>query len=372
MRRRSSGRGALLGVVVGLVLLCGCQPPTEIELTPGERSELIRRSEDLLLRAAESEYDDVRVHALEALVEVAPRLALPQFRGATEHEKAVVRYAGLVSLGRLGDAESLPWVRARLNDPDPHVRLAAAFAALRCGVEDERGRCAWTLATALSSDPSPDLRADAAYLIGQLGEQRAIRRLRRAVRYDESQKVRVQAIGALAMLEAPGALQELVRYTDGDQVGRLVALQALVEIADPNTADALRGRLYGAQDDEYLVIRLIAARGLGRMGSDEGYDLAVYVLKSADRLTSRLDDDTERLNERIKLETNAALALGAIGQTRAIPLLRELAESGDPPVQVAACYAIVQVLEARDEQTAPAALHSPRGAVFSSSAASGG
>ena len=43
---------------------------------------------------------------------------------------------------------------------------------------------------------------------------------------------------------------------------------------------------------------------------------------------------------------NAALALGAIGDRRALATLRRLAEvDADPRVQVAACWAILQVLD---------------------------
>jgi len=51
----------------------------------------------------------------------------------------------------------------------------------------------------------------------------------------------------------------------------------------------------------------------------------------------------------MKLRVNAALALGAIGDDRALPALQNLAQSDDERVQVAACYAILQVLRQRGD-----------------------
>jgi HEAT repeat protein len=288
----------------------------------------------LLLRAAQSDDGLVRANAIEALVKLAPQENLPIFREAVTDPAPLVRFAGCVAMGQARDTASLRALKRLTDaDPDPRVRLAAAFAANRCGDENS-GRL---LATTLSDHPDEKLRADAAYLIGELDEPKALRRLKLAVAREESGYVVVQIEAALAKLGDRASLDRLVQYTlKSDSVTVLLALQALVELADPTTRKALEYRLHG-DVDYYLQTRLIAAHALGALGNDAGYDLA------RESLTFNARDS----NETMQIRSNAALALGAIGQPRALPGLERLAETdNDPRTQVAACYAICQICRA--------------------------
>ena len=87
--------------------------------------------DDLLLRAATSEADDVSCNAIDALVKVAPRDGLPAFRQAVRSDSPLVRFAGYAALGEIRDCDSRALFVAGIKDASPHVRLAAAFAACR-------------------------------------------------------------------------------------------------------------------------------------------------------------------------------------------------------------------------------------------------
>ena len=344
-RRCVTGLALLLGAS-GLALLAGCGPADEVRLSPTEKRDLQRRSLDLLLRATESEYDDVSANALEALTDVAPQPGLVAFRRALQAPHPVIRFAGLVSLGRLRDRESLRQIEALARDPDARVRVAAAYAALRCGAAV--ATYGPILAEALSDNPDEAVRAEAAYRIGQLGEPRAMQRLRMATERERSSRVAAQAWGALAMLGDTRAVDRLIAYTQGDRVARTIALQTLVELKNPHAADALRDRL--SPREEFVLLRLMAARALGRLGFDDGYALAATL---ADPKTPiEIADPQARLAEQLSIRTNAALALGAIGEQRALGVLQRLAHEGEMPVQVAACDAILQIL-ARDAALGP-------------------
>ncbi|MBN2447101.1 MAG: HEAT repeat domain-containing protein [Phycisphaerae bacterium] len=339
---RSRQLSLVVGCIAGLLTLVGCQAPGQ-RLAPTEKADLERRARNLLLEATESEFDDVAMNAIEALVNVDPQAGIVNFRQAIESGSSPVRYAGLLAVGTIRDRQSLPLIRRCLNDSEPRVRLAAAFAALRCGGSEQS--YGPLLANALRDHPDDKVRATAADLIGRLGERRAVARLRRAVETDKSPLVVMQSYAALAMLGDEAGVDQLIMYTQGDRVARLIALQTMAELAIPRTRDALRDRLYVPEtQQEHAVLRLIAARGLGKLGSDEGYDAAVYIAENAAELTSRLANPQDQANERMKLLQNASLALGAIGRESALPLLSDLARNDEPPVQVAACYAILQIL----------------------------
>jgi len=208
------------------------------------------------------------------------------------------------------------------------VRLGAAYALCRLGYSGP----ARLLVHTLLEDRDEYRRSEAAWLLGKLGEPRAAAWLRHAKRREQVTRVRVHIDAALAMLGDRDARREIINYTQGDAVSRVIALQTLVILADPTAREAL---LYRLQDErDYLQTRLLAARALGVIGSSAGYKLA----SDAARFAS--DDPTETMQVRV----NAALALGAIGDDRALGRLQELARSADPRVQVAACWAICQIV----------------------------
>jgi HEAT repeat protein len=336
------------------VLVVGCAQPTRrpTELSPIRKAELEHRALDLLKRAANSSNDLLAAHAMEALVDVAPETGQPIFHRQVNADERLIRFAAYVSLGRIQDCAARDLFDAGIEDINHRVRLAAAFAALRCGGDEDR--YAPILAHTLRHHPDPNLRADAAYLIGLLGEERAKRRLEIVVRRDRNAKVATHAVAALAMLGDDEAFRQLINYTQGHEVARFIALQTLYELKDPRAEEALQNRLGPAED--YVLLRLVAARALGELGSDAGFDLALRLADPAIPIKEDVDS-----NERMKLRTNAALALGAIGDARALPVLEALAQADDPRVQVAACYALLKITKREPLRFTRQALRSDRG-----------
>ncbi len=332
------GRWCFVAVLGLVVLVGGCMPVAKIE--PALRVDLEQRSTDLLLRAAQSEDPELACNAIEALTQVAPDEGLPHFRAALRSESPLVRFAGLVALGTLRDSSTLAAARGLLQDPSPFVQLAAAFAAYRAG-DTGAGRL---LASALTDHPDENVRAEAAHLIGLLGERRAIKRLRHAeqLRQNErSQKVLLQIYAAAARLGDKDSLWQLINYySQGAPTMRLLALQGLAEVGAPEAREALELRV--SPEEDYIIHRLIAARGLAKLGLRDGYELAVSHLTY---VGSNPDDPAEQM----RVRANAALVLGALGDPAAIPALRRLIETEqDPQVQVAACYALLQILHRHD------------------------
>ncbi len=293
-----------------------------------DQAALRQRALNLLLRAADSGIDVVQAHAFEALVHVAPDAGRPHFRAALESDVPMVRFAACEAIGDIRDRDALEPLKKRLADRDVRVRLGAAYALCRLGYSGP----ARLLVQTLIEDRDEFRRSEAAWLLGKLGEPRAAAWLRHAKRREQVTRVRVHIDAALAMLGDREARREIINYTQGDAVSRVIALQTLIVLADPTARDAL---LYRLEDEsDYLQTRLLAARALGVIGSSAGYKLAY----EATRFES--DDPTETMQVRV----NAALALGAIGDARALGRLQALAQSADPRVQVAACWAICQIV----------------------------
>lgn len=297
---------------------------------PVEFGELRQRATRLLVQAAEGDIDVVRCNALEALSHVDADRAADAARKSLRHESPLVRYAASCVAGDLRLRDASPDLMQLLNDNSPRVRLGAAYALARGGEKN----CAAYLVAGLGSNDE-NLRCDAAYLIGKLGEPAAVKRLRLAQTREKSSKVLVHIDTALAMLGVPQSVERLMSDTAWDAVSRIIALQSLVELKNERTAGAFR--LILNNKDNYLQMRLLAARGLGRLGDNSGYKLAYASLT----YTPQKGDDQDVFS----IRSLAALALGAIGDPKALPELRHMAETeSDERIQVAAAYAICQIV----------------------------
>lgn len=303
------------------------------QLTPLQEGQLRQRALDFLHRAARSDIDTIAANAIEALVILDSDNATRHFHSALGSESAMLRFAACVALGDVGDCTDTDKVRRLLNDTDERVRLAAAYTLYRCG-DRQQG---WTLNRELSEGKDEGQRCNAAWLIGKLGDAAAIKRLREAEK-DKSNRVAVHAASAMAMLGDKDAIDRLIQYAQGDASTRVVALLCMLELGDKRTRDALIYRMQRPGKEEYLENRLICARALGKIGEKAGFSLAYDALKNP-------PSSSEDPNQAVRVRHMAAMALGEIGDRRALGLLEESAAAvNDPRVQVAACYAICRIV----------------------------
>lgn len=290
------------------------------------------RAQALLLRAAKSDLGPPQANAIEALTHLAPEVGGPVFYEALESEIPLVRYAGCVALGEIRDKAALSRLRRMLEDPEPRVRLGGAFAICRCG-DDRPGRL---LVETLNNHADESMRSDAAYLIGLIGEKKALKRLQLAEKREKSNRVLLHLYTAMTALGDERATDLLINSAQGDTISRLLAIQGLDAARVARAAPALKYRFNDTQD--YLQTRLLAARALGHLGLKDGYELAVKSLSYTD----------SNAVEEGRVRANAALALGAIGDRAALPLLENLAQAeANPATQVAACAAILEILNPR-------------------------
>lgn len=326
--------------VGSLMLTSGCnQLRVQSRLSPVERSELRVRALALLHRAAASDVDDVASNAIEALVQIDPEESAGHFRAALRSDYPIVRFAGALAIGETRVCDVQDRLRGLLNDANPHVRLGAAFALYRCG-ERSAGH---VLTHALKTDPDELVRSNAAMLIGKIGEKKAVETLRIASKDEKNiGRVHVETTAAMAKLGDSKAVDRLMQLVHYEGESRVIALQSLVELALPASRDALLYRL--SREDEFLVLRLTAARALGRIGDAAGLQLALRTLRHGRRTVASIPV-ADRASELSVIRKAAAMALADIGDERAIPVLRRLAETEkNVAVQVAACYALCRII----------------------------
>ncbi len=331
-------------LVLGL-LLTGCAA-THSSIPAVDRSALRRRALEYLTAAVQYPHNPaVRVETVEALEMCQYEHGLAWIRSAMTDDHPAVRFAACVAVGVRRDNVASSAVDRCLNDGDASVRVAALFALHRLGHSQRTGK----IATYLLEHEDPTVRRNAAMVLGFLEEPGAIKVLARAMK-DRDAGVRQHALEAMARLGNPEAAQELAFMANaGVGTEEVFAINALASTGNRAYEDMFRYKLATAP---HVETRLAAARGLGLLGSADGFEVTMRALRRDAPLRDDPNDpEKEQILRRRQL---AASALGAMGRAEALPALVEMLEdSDDPRVQVSAARAILNVLEADRDRALP-------------------
>jgi HEAT repeat protein len=312
---RQFARAWTIGVTGWILLACGCA-------TEPERIDSVTLHQDALsfLKYASSYPDNpvVRAQAIESLHEVAPRQGVPLFREALSDAHDGVRFAACMVLGEMRHEASRKQLARAADAESRSVQAAALFALHRLGDTSRTTK----LAELLLHDTDEATRANAALVIGQLGEEGTIKLLDRAAQHDRSPLVRMQALEGMVRLGDESAGDRLTLHAHGGAgQWQVTALLAVARSPLSNRIPLLESRL---EHGEHLEIRLAAARGLGWNERDDGYELAV-----------------EALNYE---PPSVVLGYGGDDE-RALPALREaMAAANDIRIRLAAARAILEIL----------------------------
>lgn len=335
VRSRARWPDALLLVFITGVA-SGCESGTSGSTDPWTN----RRDALAFLKQAIQDSDNpvVRAQAIEVIESAAPRDGLPWIRRALDDSHEGVRFAACLALGALQDDRARSMLERRVDDESENVQVGALFALHRLGDGSRSHR----LAEFLLYSSEASVRANTALVLGRLGEPGAAALLRRAMN-DNAPAVRLSVFEGLLQLGDKTAGEQLTVHAHGGPgAWQVTALLALARSDLPNKLRLLRRRL---QDAQHIEIRLAAARGLGWCGHSDGYDVARQALGFRSwRPTAGNPEDVAK-NQMMRIRSMAALALGAIGDDRAVATLRRLMDTTtDPRVKVAAAAALLEVL----------------------------
>lgn len=280
---------------------------------------LRQRAVSTIRTALTAEDNFIRANAIEASRNLPRDMASEAILFAANDRSAVVRFAALMTAGETRLAAARPIAQKLVQDTDRNVQAAAVFTLHRLGDTRYSRRL-----EQFAIDPDRRLRANTAVLLGLLGDKSAAVLLERLMR-DQDEAIRLQAAEGLWRLKSdPNALQLLVtatisRYPDE----QIIAATALAGPKNIRVAEHIRAML----TTSYAEVNLAAARGLGMLGLDEGYGVAIEGAKSKDARQRHM----------------AALAFGAIGRTDAQQTLSRLLDDNDASVKLAAASAILQL-----------------------------
>lgn len=308
-----------------------------------------------------------RLAALEG-AEHAPDIAFDLARAGLSDENPAVRFAALVIVGKLKLVDLSDAAMDLMQDENESVRAAALFAASRCGRDVNLSPLAGILANGTGG-----ARANAAMLIGQLGDPQAIGMLRdmaskpmALISTADRTWVRLQYAEAMIRLDPKdeqtlGTIRASV-YSNLDAV-RVLAITILGEVGDRSVQGGLAHII---DRDNPIQVKIAAAQSLVRMGDKRagavlikasGYDdrqlmkdLKDYLRKSGaagpavQAVRDLLSDEQARAREAAEVRAQAAVGLGFVGNKASAQRLSALLSDPDPIVQIAAASAILRAL----------------------------
>jgi VWFA-related protein len=172
-----------------------------------------------------------------------------------------------------------------------------------------------------------DLRADAAYELGFIGDDRAVRELRLALR-DETARVRALAIEALVRLEATETVPDIAgRLGDPEPEVREAAGSALARFGPLAVPHLLERVEKGARKRRARRVLIGAVLILGRIGDDRALPSLSAVLEHGP----------------VKARPAAAKALGDLGLSEGILSLRAALADDSSEVRLEALRSIVAI-----------------------------
>ena len=317
-----------LSSVVAPVL--AVSPAVAGEATP---EGLRNASIELLLQACDSTYALLRANALEAMREVPDQIEPLVRRGLVDRNRGV-RFVATMTIGQLKLTQLAHLLEPLLRDESQSVQAAAIFAMHQCGHKADLT----PLAEMIQSD-DPEVRANAAMVLGELGDESAAAMLRQALR--------------LGMKRVPLARTKLVN---------LQFAEALVKLGYEEEIGAIRAALFVPPEQGELAALACMVCGRLRDGraipdlsnlaratepvkrSAEIRMAATWALAQITPGLAPVEVPMEYVrSDQPQLRAQAASTLGELGDPMAYPTLASLLQDPNPLVQVAAAGAILRL-----------------------------
>ncbi len=287
----------------------------------------------------------------------------PAAEAATEtiHDAdGFVRFWIIDAMGKLGNQDHVPIVRAALEDKDDYVRVNAAKVLSQLGEEDGSKRLIKILRmspsglseTAESSHRkrrAGKLRMFAIECLGEIGSLVAIPHICNMLKLRQW-PIRASSVWALGMIGDRSALPEVMPLMhDRVKLVRISASEATARLGEVKGTAPLRSAL--VETDKSIKYK--AAEALAKLGYKTGVELLVDALDDEDLNiqnmavtamgkvgdTSVLKPLTKKLkSENWQIRADAAVAIGRIGGKE--PLDRLMRKMEDPIMNVRVCAAV--------------------------------
>lgn len=321
----------VMAVSFAMLLVFGCEQPSQPRTasTPppplAAGGNLSGIAQQIVLNGLTDPDPQIRANAVEVAATTGQALLMPRVHKLLSDEAVPVRFLAILAVGDLEYGPARNDVARLLEDPNPNIKVAAAYATMKFG----RPEYYKVISNAVASEDQT-VRANAALLLGKSGRQEGLRFLYWTLqREDSDDKVILQAAESIAMLHDHRIYPKLwTRLISAYADDRVIGIRAMGALATEQARNALITML----DDPVPEVRLAAAEQLGKLGDPIGEEEVLEVLQKD--LMKVTDAQSQ---ERIKML--AALAIGEIGTEKLKKYLPPLLQDPSKKVRLAAAKA---------------------------------
>ncbi|MEW5806355.1 MAG: HEAT repeat domain-containing protein [Acidobacteriota bacterium] len=313
MKRGIAVAGA--GIFLVLMLVTGCGGGREVkyrELWSDNEDVRLQTIADLgkqkkldavpdLIKLLEDNEEVIRVEAIRSLGKIGDPSAIRAFQRLLNDNLDSIRIAVAMALGDIKTRECTPLLGQLMKDRDETVRNLAGDSLLKI---DDPSVIPLFVRIAIY-DESEDVRDQTIRFLAARGVKEAIPLIENAV-LSETDKARAHAAFVLGRLGDSSSVPTLIKALEDPFPGvRAMAALGLSNVKDSSCVPALK-KLAGTEQDELVLVEV--SWSLARFGDDASKEvLRKYLIQG----------------QAVETRGEAAKALGDVGDTSSIPLLKK-------------------------------------------------
>jgi HEAT repeat protein len=312
--------------------MLGCEQPKQSAGSPSAALLLggdpQSQASQIILDGLADPDPQIRANAVEVVVTTRQVRFMPRVQRLLRDETVPVRFLAILAVGDLEYSLAKNDIAQLLDDPNPNIKMAAAYAMMKLGDAQY-----YKVFRDQVTSEDQTVRANAALLLGKSGQKDAVRFLYWVLqRPDSADKVVFQALESIALQHDERIYQRLwsrliSKYADD----RLLGIRAMGALGTEQAKNAIITML----DDNILEVRLAAAEQLGKLGEPIGEATVAAVFEK--NLLAEMDAEGKY---RVKVLT--ALAIGEIRSEALDKHLPPLLADASNPVRLAAAKAVMR------------------------------
>ena len=304
-----------------------------------------------LIQAADDPDPVTRSNAVEALSQSLGEQAGAVYKQALGDPYPSVRFAAAMAAGDLRYAPAKSVLQA-MSQQDGHSDAAEPDKRVFCAVIYALHQLGDTTRTSelgnLLQDAEKEVRANAAMVMGKMGEPSAVVPLQMQLADEQDPTVQLQLVEALALLGDQRNIDRLEAYTKMQVLeDQLVAISAMEQVRSARSLPVLQAMTA----DRYSPrIRVAAFGALAKLGHVDGagYRFTLNSVRNPEKVMRKAYKGRRQVSELEgqSLQRLAAMSLGLMKRDDAASALHPLVSSRDGGVRVASAMSLVRLLGA--------------------------
>jgi HEAT repeat protein len=327
-----------LVIFASVCFLGGCDPGWRVMEGGGNVARLREQAVEIIRESLDDENGLIRSNAIEVVAETGQKELMDKVKQLLGDDFVGIRFTAAVAVGDVKYVSAKRSVQRLLRDKNENAKIAAAYALVRFGNAEYARFIRQAIKRKAVSKEDQTIRANAALLLGKLGDQDDLELLYEAMHDDySSDKVRIQAVESIATLGDEKIYRMklwallISKYADDKIMG--IRAMAALGLTGKDIYYDVKNAIATMLDDDIVEVRLVAAEQLGRLGERIGEGV---VLEYFTKVSARLDRNSiDRGN------VLAAMAIGRIGGDNLTRFLPELLKSPSKTVRLSAARAVL-------------------------------